>query len=184
MANDYVLTTNDGGNLAVRTVPATENSSVADTTYVITRTDNDDLAVRTVIATEASDITDTKSVITRTTDGKLAVRTTGGGGSVPTIEALNVTPTTSAQTINAPAGTDGYDPVNVAAVTATIDSNIVAGNIKSGVSILGVSGTLADEYANVIDIENTVRGTDETVAESVAAACDNISQFLYGTDNQ
>lgn len=52
MANDYVLATNESGELAVRTVSATE----------------------------ASNITDTLSVITRTDDGKLAVRTVGGGG--------------------------------------------------------------------------------------------------------
>lgn len=62
-------------------------------------------------------------------------------GTTPVITSLNVTPTTSAQTITAPSGTDGYSPVNVSAVTSSIDSNITAGNIKSGVSILGVTGT-------------------------------------------
>lgn len=65
-----------------------------------------------------------------------------GGGSVPIIDELNITPTTSAQTITAPEGTDGYSPVNVSAVTSSIDANIVASNIKDGVSILGVNGTL------------------------------------------
>ena len=51
MQNDYVLAVNDDGDLAVRTVSATESSAVTDTTSVITRTD----------------------------DGKLAVRVTGGG---------------------------------------------------------------------------------------------------------
>lgn len=64
-----------------------------------------------------------------------------GGGSSPTINPLPVTPTTSAQTITAPSGVDGYNPVSVSAVTAAIDSNIQAGNIKSGVSILGVTGS-------------------------------------------
>ena len=58
----------------------------------------------------------------------------------PVITELNVTPTTSAQTMAPPSGTDGYAPVKVAAVTSSIDNNIVAGNIKSGVSILGVTG--------------------------------------------
>lgn len=62
-------------------------------------------------------------------------------GSSPVITSLNVTPTTSAQTITAPSGTDGYSPVNVAAVTAAIDSNIQAGNIKKDVTILNVIGT-------------------------------------------
>lgn len=69
--------------------------------------------------------------------------TSGGGGSAPAvIEELNVTPSISAQTITASGGTDGYSPVNVSAVTSSIDANIVASNIKDGVSILGVNGTL------------------------------------------
>ena len=66
------------------------------------------------------------------------------GGSTPVINSLNVTPTTSAQTITAPSGIDGYSPVNVNAVTSSIDANISAGNIKSGVSILGVSGSVTE----------------------------------------
>lgn len=64
------------------------------------------------------------------------------GGVPAVIEELNVTPSISAQTITAPTGVDGYNPVNVSAVTSSIDANIQAGNIKSGVSILGVAGTL------------------------------------------
>lgn len=62
------------------------------------------------------------------------------GGSSLVISSLTVTPTTSQQTITAPSGTDGYSPITVNAVTSSIDSNITAGNIKSGVSILGVTG--------------------------------------------
>ncbi len=60
------------------------------------------------------------------------------------IQTLLVNPTTSQRTITAPAGTDGYNPVTVKAVTSAIDSNIKEGNIKSGVSILGVTGTLTE----------------------------------------
>lgn len=66
-----------------------------------------------------------------------------GGGSA-TIEELNVTPSTSAQTIAATSSVDGYAPVNVAAVDASIDANIVAGNIKNGVEILGVTGSVIE----------------------------------------
>lgn len=62
-------------------------------------------------------------------------------GKQPVIDTLNVTPTTSAQQITAPTGTDGYSPVNVSAVTSSIDANIVAGNIKKDVQILGVTGS-------------------------------------------
>lgn len=64
-----------------------------------------------------------------------------GGGAAPVIEELNVTPTTSAQTITAPEGTDGYNPINVSAVTSSIDANIIAGNIKKDITILGVTGS-------------------------------------------
>lgn len=63
----------------------------------------------------------------------------GGGSGV--LDTLSVTPSTQAQSITPPAGTDGYNRVNVSAVDASIDSDIVAGNIKSGVNILGVQGT-------------------------------------------
>lgn len=59
----------------------------------------------------------------------------------PTLENVTATPTTSQQTITAGSGYDGIGTVTVAAVTAAIDENIVAGNIKDGVTILGVTGT-------------------------------------------
>ena len=68
-------------------------------------------------------------------------------GSTPNLQTLNVTPSTSAQQITPTSPVDGYDEVNVAAVTAAIDQNIVAGNIKKDVEILGVTGTY--EGANV-----------------------------------
>jgi hypothetical protein len=67
--------------------------------------------------------------------------TEGDPGSVE-VEPINVIPSKIAQTIVAPVGTLGYNPVNVSAVTASIDSNIKAENIKKDVNILGVTGTL------------------------------------------
>ena len=64
--------------------------------------------------------------------------------SEPTIASLTITPSTTAQTYTAPTGTDGYSPISVGAVTSSIDKNITAGNIKSGVSILCVSGTVTE----------------------------------------
>ena len=59
----------------------------------------------------------------------------------PTLENKTITPTTSQQTVTAGEGYDGLGTVTVNAVTAAIDENIVAGNIKSGVAILGVTGS-------------------------------------------
>lgn len=61
------------------------------------------------------------------------------------IESLTITPSTEGQEITASSGVDGYSPITVSAVTASIDENIVAENIKSGVTILGVEGTYTGE---------------------------------------
>lgn len=63
----------------------------------------------------------------------------------PTLEDKSVTPTTAEQTITAGEGYDGLGTVTVSAVTAAIDANIIAGNIKDGVTILGVTGTYTGE---------------------------------------
>lgn len=51
-----------------------------------------------------------------------------------------VAPSTTSQEVTADTG-KVLSKVTVEAVTASIDANIVAGNIKSGVTILGVEGT-------------------------------------------
>lgn len=59
-------------------------------------------------------------------------------------EALDITPSTEEQTFTAADEYHGYSPVTVAAVTSAIDSNIVASNIKKGITILGVTGTVIE----------------------------------------
>ena len=58
-------------------------------------------------------------------------------------EVFDVQPTTSDQTITPTAGSV-FSGGTVHAVTSSIDSNIVPENIKEGVSILGVAGTLSE----------------------------------------
>lgn len=58
-----------------------------------------------------------------------------------TLEAKTVDPSTSSQTIVS-SSTDGLSSVTLNAVTSSIDSNISAENIKQGVTILGVTGTM------------------------------------------
>ena len=92
----------------------------------------------------SSDVTsdDPTSIYGVNGSGEACVRIEGSGGSVPAvIESLNVTPTTSAQTIRPGSGVDGFSPVNVSAVNSGIDANIVAENIKKDVTILGVKGS-------------------------------------------
>lgn len=61
-----------------------------------------------------------------------------------TLDTANVTPTTSAQTITPDSG-HAYKKIEVFAVTAAIDANILAENIKSGITILGVTGSYTGE---------------------------------------
>jgi len=73
----------------------------------------------------------------------LGVTGTYEGGSA-TIVPLSVSPDVVAQTYSPSGGTDGYGPVTVGAVDSSIDANITAGNIKNGVSILGVAGSVVE----------------------------------------
>lgn len=64
------------------------------------------------------------------------------GKSKMILATKTITPTKSKQTLTPVSdNADGYGTVVVNAVTAAIDSNIAAGNIKHGVTILGVTGT-------------------------------------------
>lgn len=60
---------------------------------------------------------------------------------VPTLQETSIAPSTSAQDVTPDTGNCGLSKVTVEAVTASIDSNIKASNIKKGVSILGVAGS-------------------------------------------
>ena len=63
---------------------------------------------------------------------------------VVNLQDKEVAPSTTAQSVNADTGYDALGTVTVSAVTNSIDTNIVAENIKSGVNILGVTGTLEE----------------------------------------
>ena len=62
----------------------------------------------------------------------------------PVVQNESVTPTTEEIVVEADEG-KVLGKVTVAGVTAAIDTNIIAENIKSGVTILGVEGTYTGE---------------------------------------
>lgn len=67
----------------------------------------------------------------------------------PFLQNKTVEPSTGKQIITADSGYDGLGQVTINEVTSSIDNNIRAGNIKQGVSILGVQGTL-EQGAEVV----------------------------------
>lgn len=68
------------------------------------------------------------------------------------LENKTATPTTSQQEIEADSEYFGLKKVTIEAVTSAIDANIQAGNIKQGVEILGVTGTLRlEDFDGLID---------------------------------
>lgn len=68
---------------------------------------------------------------------------------------LNVTPTTYAQHHVPASPYNGYRSVHVAGVTSAIDSNITAANIRNGVTILGVTGTVEQVNTTTLSITPT-----------------------------
>lgn len=89
----------------------------------------------------------------------------------------NVTPTTSQQTISAPTGYYGLDSVTVDGVTSAIDANIQAGNIKDGVTILGVTGTF-DPTPNL----DTLNVTPSTSSQDISptGGVDGFNRVMVG----
>ena len=78
---------------------------------------------------------------------------------------MTVVPTTEAQEIY-PEANKSFVKVNVEPVTADIDTNIKPTNIKEGVQILGVTGTVIEAdpltdvyYAQQQDLLKSINGT-------------------------
>lgn len=86
-----------------------------------------------------------------------------GAASMPVTQYTKTAiPSKSGQTIIPDIGYDALEKVKISAVTSNIDENIVAGNIKYGTQILGVSGTLSgltqEQYIEALDMQNQILG--------------------------
>lgn len=82
----------------------------------------------------------------------------------PVLQSKTITPTKLNQTVTPDTGYDALSSVIVNGVTSDIDSNITAGNIKEGVSILGVTGTLKPVAApNLQNKSATPLTTNQTI---------------------
>ena len=100
-------------------------------------------------------------------------------GTMSNRGSLSVTPRTNSLSY---AG-GYYSSINIGAVTASIDSNIIASNIKQGVTILGVTGNLiSDDIERIIetitpsstsDIVRTNRFYDRLTVQKVTSNIDS-----------
>lgn len=100
---------------------------------------------------------------------------------------LTVTPSTSAQSFSPSSPYTGYGTVDVEAVTSGIDANITAGNIKDGVSILGVTGTYTggesskygctvDNFLGNVDANGVLQKPADTTGNIVFAGVQDVAK--------
>ena len=110
-------------------------------------------SILSYIKIENEDITVTRNGVYQASDGY-----TGLGIVTVQTDSVNnqeksVNPEIFTQILEPDQGYTGFSKVTINPVTSSIDENIQNGNIKSGVTILGVSGNVIELKATPIDIE-------------------------------
>ena len=130
-----VTGTFDGGSLGTKTV----NSSTSIQTIT---PEPSDYGLSSVTVNPVTSSIDSNIQADNIKSGVTILGITGNySGTVINNQNKTVDTSTDQQSITADSGYTGLGIVTVNAVTSSIDSNIVAENIKDGVTILGVTGT-------------------------------------------
>ena len=105
-------------------------------------------------------------------DGFMVAGTYEPTTTEPTLQAKSVTPTASEQVVTPDTNYDGLSQVTVAG-----DANLTSENIKSGVSIFGITGTLATAASNNNVEAYVIDATNPTVSFKTSGT---IKVYGYG----
>ena len=136
----------------------TETKTVTPTTSQQVVEPTEDYALASVTVEPVTNSIDQNIIPTNIREGVTILGVQGNLAPDKPDQNKTVTPTTSQQVIRADTGYE-LAQVTVNAVTNEIDSNIQAGNIKDGVTILGVEGTLQEGITPTGTLNITANGT-------------------------
>ena len=106
---------------------------------------------------------------------------TGTYAPDPSMSVKYASPTTYQQTIRPDSGYSSMDKVIISAVTSSIDSNIKAANIREGVKILGITGTMEPIKGETLTISPSISQQTFTPGEGYNAITKVIAEPVTST---
>lgn len=179
--------TQSAGYVAAGTKSATKQLTTKGATTITPGTANQTIAANTYLTGVQTIKGDSNLIASNIRSGKsiFGVNGTLVEHTDPSLQIKTVSPSTSVQNITPDSGYDGLSKVTINAVTSAIDSDIKAANIKSGVNILGVTGTLveAEDVSSELNSQSSLLTTQEATIDSIIAALEGKAGGSGGSED-